>query len=167
MNFKSFYNKFFGKDIYYLYSMTIYHILIIIFSILGIASSPHIFYKLSLFSNDVSIFIQLENIRNILFAYFIVVMIFLMDLIFLTILMHEFKSLKLSFKKLLLIEFVLIGISFFIPFFRDMMFFMTINSIQIYIVYRILLKNIWFLKPLFIFMSYVFIAKLIIFAFWS
>ena len=158
----NYYSKYFSKDIYYIYSMTIYHVLIIIFTFLGISHDSNVFYTLTLSGGHENIFQTLSSFRGAIESYILILIIFLLDALFLIVLMLEFKWMRLNFKKLFLIEITLIGISFFIPFFRDVMFFLSLNSVQIYIVYRILMKNIWFFKFPFIFSSYIYILRLII-----
>ncbi len=163
------YNKLFAKDVYYLYSMTIYHFIIIFYTLLGLKFQSKVFYTLTLLGNHANIFeMHFGNLKdnilwNYAYAYLLVLIIFILDIIFLIILMFEFKWLAFNYKKILGIELMLIGISFFFPFFRDVMFFLSINSLQIYIVYRIIIKNIWFLKIPIIFSSYMFIIRLILY----
>lgn len=159
------YNLFFSKEIYYLYAMSVYHILILIFYFLGIKSDPQIFYSLTLLGNHPDLFSYFSTIRGIIESYVLVLYIFIIDVGFLIVLMLEFKWLRLNYKKILFAEIIIISLTFFFPILRDVMFFLSFNSVGIYIIYRLILKSDligWFFKFPFLLLVYSFIIKLII-----
>jgi hypothetical protein len=158
--------KYFGKNYYFLISMSVLHALIILYIIFGFKFNYPVFFTLSLSG------ISTANIFNMnfgngsaiwgyIYAYLLILCIFLIDVGFLVILMFEFEWIRLSYKRILLIEIILISISFFIPFFRNMMFFLSLNTIQIYVIYRIIFK-IPLMNYAFIFGSYLMVFKLIL-----
>ena len=164
MNIYSFYEKYFGKEIYFIWSYTIIHFILILYAFYKIDTSftPPVFYKFTLFGTTTNIFNMYSGIQLYLYSYISIILIFLIDVAFLIILMLEFKWMRLNYTRILLFEFVLLLISFFSPFFRETMFFMSFNTVGIYLIYRIILKNIWFFKFPILFCSYIFIFRLLL-----
>jgi len=151
-------DKYFSKPFYFLLAYTAIHFILILYAYFNIQNTfiPPIFYKFSfqgINANAVDM--------GYVYAYLLVLLIFIIDVAFLIVLMLEFKWLRLNYKKVLLLEIVLISISFMIPFFREIMFFMSFNTIGIYIIYRGLLP-IWFFRTPFIFVSYIYLIRVII-----
>ena len=114
-------NKFFSKRIYYLYSMTAYHFIIILYALIGLKYTYHVFFTMSLtgLSVDDIFKMQLGNggvIWNYVYAYLLILIIYIIDVVFLLILMFEFPIIGFNVKRIMMIETVLMGISFFIPY---------------------------------------------------
>lgn len=146
------YDKFYKHPYYYLYSMSIYHILIILYSYVFILSyTPKTFYTLSFSIADTTNFFNDGDVLKNIFYTFLIISI---DFIFLYILMKEFKSLNLNYFKVILLEIVIILISISHFILRDIMFFLSLNTLQITIVY-IIIKKIPFGKQLFLSASYI------------
>lgn len=161
----NFFDRLFYKDIYYIYNMTIYHFLIIFSSVLGFTYNYGIFYSLSL-SVPENIFELSGNslLRNLL----LILQLLILDFSFLLILMYEIKFFRLNWHKLIIIELILLIISFFIAPFRDILFFLSFNTIEIYMAYRIFIKylsdnyNFTLFRYVFLGLSYIFLLKILI-----
>ncbi len=131
-------DKFYKKPYYYLYSMSIYHVILVILTIYSIPIYINrVFFSLDFeFANQISTFINIYSMKNIIFT----VLIMILDLIFLGILAYEFKQLKLTMRKITLIESIIFIISLSNPYLRTIMLFLSLNSLQIFIPYMIMKK---------------------------
>jgi len=154
--------KLFSKDVYYLYAMTLYHFLIILYAIVGYQHDSKVFYTLTLMGSQQDISHMYSSIESILYNYLVVIIILILDIIFLILVMKEFKFLMLSYKKIIAVEIILLTISIFVPSFRDIMFFLSLNSLQIYIVYRLILKNISILRVPILILIYARVIKFLL-----
>lgn len=145
----------------YLYLMTFYHGLIILYFYLfpfEVGKMPvKVFYTINFMGFNTNLFdFTLENIFKTWIA---LVFILILDMIFLTIMMIEFKKLNLTWKKIFYIEILTLITGFFLPFLRNIMFFLSLNTIQILVTYKII-KNIWFGKYIFITGAIILILRL-------
>lgn len=155
----------FREKYYYLYAMTIAHLIIIIYTIIGLDGyTSKTYYTLSL--NPYSSVIKNISIFKLQESIIILFEIYIIDLIFFLILMFEFKQLKLTFKKIIIIETIIMILSFSFTPIRDIMFFLSLNSLQITLYYSILMRYIFFMKYVFISASYVYVIQLLLYPIW-
>lgn len=174
------YDKLFGKDIYYLYAMTAYHILIPIWVYYYGFNRAMTFVTINAInfgqSTNIMSNITLQNGFYAVMWGFVVVVL---DFFFLFILKHSFHLSKitlklwnkrpkeytfLSYKNIAIIELIIFAISFYSVALRELMFFMSFNTMQITITYFLIRKIPFSLgKILFISAAYIFIIKLLIF----
>lgn len=148
----------FKEPFYYIYSMSFYHVLIIIFTLLNITSEqPKVFFVLSFETFN---FHLLDSSKSIISNIIFVLLIMIIDMIFLLICMYEFKSLKLTFNKIIIIEILIFIMSFSHPVLRMIMLFLSLNTLQITVFYKII-KYIPFAKYPFLTGSYFIILKLL------
>jgi len=153
------YDFLFKHSYYYLYVMTVYHILIILsLYYLEKEFANHVWFSLSLQLQD--IFTELSTIQYLAQKMLWITIIILLDLFLLTIFMIEFERLNLTVKKIVLLEIVIFSVSFYSLIVRDVMFFLSINTLQIYLVFKTM-KYIPFLKIVFITGAYIYIFQLI------
>ncbi len=178
------YEKFLGKDVYYLYAWTLYHILIPIWMFYFAFDHPMTWIVIN--PNNLH---HTNNIMTEVFSYkslFITIMwsgiIVALDLIFLMTIRSSFNLWTIKFKlplsreikkykfltdtNIFLIEIVVFVISFYSISLRDVMLFLSFNTIQITIIYA-LIKNTPFSlgRIFFTLAAYVFIFRLLIFPF--
>jgi len=145
-------DRFYKQPYYYLYSMSIYHVIIILFTLYGIdIYRNQVFFSLDFnFAEQFNKAISIYTIKNILFT----LIILIIDLIFLGILAYEFKQLKLTINKITIIEIIIFIICFYNPYARVSMLFLSLNSLQIFIPY-IIMKKISISKYIFLTGSYI------------
>lgn len=156
------YYRFFGNAHYYLYSMSIYHILIILYTLIGISGfNTSIFYGLTLNPYQTNV-LNVLDVMNIIESYIYILIILIIDVIFLVIIMLEFRPKILTIKNILFFEIIILSFSMLSPIFRDVMFFLSLNTLQITIIYKIM-KYIPLMKDVFIAGSYILIFKLLFF----
>ena len=132
----------------YLYIFTIYHLLIIYTTFyLGHETTNHIWFSLTLDSSQIE---SLTNKDFLLQNGFWSVFIVFLDLILLTIISLEFKNLRLTYKKICILEVIIFYFSITNILVRDLMFFLSINTLQIFLIYS-LIKKFKLLIPVFVF----------------
>lgn len=150
-------DNFYSNPIFYIYNMSIYHIFIIIFTLfLGIKINSQTFVQLSI--ESIKIDITQNFFKSLVFSTVIIIL----DLIFFIIIATEFKRLKLSTFKIIFIEIFIFYISFSYPFLRSTLFFLTLNSLQIFIPYKLMKAMPFYLfNIIFITSSYIIIIKLL------
>jgi hypothetical protein len=144
-------DRFYKKPYYYLYSMSIYHIIIILFTFYGITIYRNqVFFSLDFnFAEQFNSAINIYSIKNILFS----LIILIVDLIFFFILAYEFKQLKLTMAKITVLETIIFVLCIYFPYVRVSMLFLSLNSIQIFIPYMIM-KTVGITKYIFLTGSY-------------
>lgn len=154
------YDKLYKHDYYYLYTMTIYHFIIILYTYLFKTELiTKTFFVLSWnFTSHTSDLISVFSFKN---AFFIS-LIFIIDFLFFIIIMKEFKVLKLNYTKILIFEIIILSLSFSSPVIRDTMYFLSLNTLQITIIYKFV-KVIPLGKFLFLSGAYISTIKLILF----
>lgn len=176
------YDRFFGKDVYYLYTWTLYHLLIPIWTFYFGFNQAMTFVTIDP--------INLHNTTNIMENIFEMKAIFLviawstvivfLDLFFLLIVRAHFNldriKLKLPFsnkiksyqclsmRNITIIEVAIFILSFYSVSLRDIMLFLSLNTIQMVVIYSFI-KNVPFNlgRVFFIAAAYVFIFRLLIF----
>lgn len=154
------YSKYF-KPINFIYSMSFYHILVALFMFIGIEYNYKVFFILDFSSAQITHIndnILKSGMMNILFS----LSILLVDFIFLIIIMYEFKQLKLTWKKISLIEGIIFFVSLSNPYLRVVMMFLSLNTLTITIFYKIM-KNIPYTNYIIVTGSYIIIIKLLLF----
>ena len=164
MRIHSLYDYWLGRELNYLVSMSVYHVLIIILFLFGITTDSHIMYRLTLAGSQAALFADFSNVLGMFSSMVTVIIIFIIDVAFLIILMLEFKWMRLNYKRLLALEVGIIAVSSIVPIIRDIMFFLSINSVAIYITYRGLMKLPFFGKlftPLINISAYLFIIHIV------
>lgn len=167
------YNFLFKKHYYYLISMSIYHIELILLGIIGLIPKWYnykTFFPLYFDSHSLSAdFLNYEvgyNWNTGFYTFIIVVL----DFIFLFIVRNEIKiqqeknNTKYWFypskKILILIELCIFYFSIGNPVMRMILYFMSFNTIQIFITYRVIMRYIPFMDKLLLFGSYMYIIIL-------
>lgn len=154
------YNRIF-KPINFIYSMSFYHVLVALFMLIGIEYNYKVFFVLDFSTATVSHLndnILKSGIMNILFSLSILVV----DFIFLIIIMFEFKQLKLTLKKISIIEVIIFFIALSNPYLRMIMLFLSLNTLAITIFYKIM-KNVPYTNYIIVTGSYIIIIKLLLF----
>ncbi len=153
------------KPMNYIYAMSIYHLLIIVYVLWGI-SGFHPQTMVGLNAGDL-VWAQSINqgtlsghMMNIIFAVLIVVI----DLFFFLILFFEFPQLKLTVTKITFLEIMIFSLALYSPGLRMAMLFLSLNSIQITIFYK-LMKWISFSKYVFVTGGYILLFKILIYPF--
>jgi hypothetical protein len=132
--------------------MSIYHIIIILFTLYEIAIYRNqVFFSLDYnFAQQINDKISFYSVKNILFT----LIIMIVDLLFLWILAYEFKQLKLTITKITIIEIIIFSICLINPYARVSMLFLSLNSLQIFLPY-IIMKNVSISKYIFLTGSYI------------
>lgn len=156
----NFYEKYYKHDYYYLYIMSIIHVLLLFYTyIFQTEISGNTLVVLSFdVDNSTVDFINRFSFKNIFF----ISLIFIIDFIFLIILMKEFEQLKLNYYKIFLIEMLILFLSLSNPTIRNSMYFLSLNTLQITIVFKII-KYIPLGKLLFLSTAYIALIKLMLY----
>lgn len=124
----------------YLIAMTLYHIIAIllyIYNIEGFRLQTMVGIDESLISRSSSIFEILNTGKGLISTLIIITIIIGIDLVFLLILSHDFRRLKLTWNKIYIIESILFVISLFVPVFRAILLFFSLNTLQIFLFYHL------------------------------
>lgn len=167
-------DKLLKKDYYYLVTMSFYHIELIIFGILGLIPfwyEFHTFFPLYFDSSSLSAqFLDYEigyNAETVFYTF----LILLLDITFLFIVRSEIGNLQIknntkywfypSKKAILIIECFIFYFNIGNPIMRMILYFMSLNTIQIYFTYRYWLK-IPVIGKIWLFGSYLYIIMLTI-----
>lgn len=127
----------------YLYSMTIYHIMAILFFLYGITGfnlQTLVGIDASLISKGASILEIIESGKGLMSTLIICAIILGIDLVFLLILSYDFKKLNLTWNKIYLIETIIFIFAVFEPVFRALLLFFSLNTLQIFVFYHI---SVW------------------------
>ena len=154
------YDYLYKEPFYYIYSRSFYHVLIIIFTLLHISDiQPNVFFVLNFDTFNLHLFESgIESlIKNVIF----VLLIMIVDVIFLLILMYEFKSLKLTYTKIFFLEIIIFVLALSNPTLRMIMLFLSLNTLEVTVFYKII-KYIPFSKYAFLTGSYILILKLLL-----
>lgn len=147
----------------YIYSMSLYHVLVIVYVVWGI-SGFHSQTMVGLnagdlsWANGVSNEILAGSLTNILFA----VLLVIIDMFFFLIIFFEFPQLHLTPNKIMVLEVVIFSLALFSPGMRMGMLFLSLNSIQITLFYK-LMKWIPISKYVFITGGYILLFKILIY----
>jgi hypothetical protein len=175
------YEKYFTNASNYLIGMTIYHLeIIFLLGYLGLNLNTHVW--LPMITPDKAGDINFLNYHvgfNALSIWWTLA-ILVIDFTFLYIIKHEIKNyeithykrllptifnynITLNKKEIIIIECIIFYLSIGNPIMRGALYSLSFNTIQIYIVYRILFTNYFgqYLKPIFIFACYFSILYLI------
>jgi len=148
------YDKYYKKSIYYIYAMTVYHFEIILFLMLF----PTITFNLNtfiplVFSKGIEDFAFLNyqigfNFNTIFYSS----LILLADFAFLFIIKNEIHKQELKYgvkywyaldkKRIFFIECIIFYLSLGNPYIRETLYFLSLNTIQIYVIYRIFIAKI-------------------------
>lgn len=167
------YNKLFKNDYYYLISMSIYHLELIIFGIIGLIPfwyNYHTFFPL--YFDTVSLtapFLKYEIGYNFNTGFYTFIILSL-DFLFLFIIRYEInlqqikKNIKYWFypskKFIIFIEILVFYFSIGSPIMRMVLYFFSLNTIQIFFTYRVVMRYIPYMDKLFLFGSYLYILIL-------
>jgi hypothetical protein len=175
------YDTLYGNPANYLYAMTIYHILIPFWVMSFAFDQAHTFITL-----NPTNFGQTSNIMNFIslqkgfYAIIWALLIVSLDFIFLLAVKFHFKLTKininfskhknphrvnfLTYTNIAILEVIIFIVSFYSVSLREVMIFLSINTIQITIAYYLITKIPFSLgKILFTTAAYIFIIKLLIF----
>lgn len=152
----------------YLYAMTIYHVIAIIYFIEGVAG-----FKLQTMvgfddlilgrsQGFLEAILTGQNINSILIISAVLLSI---DFILLIIIWYDFPQLNLTWNRLYLIESIIFLIALFVPIVRVAMMFLSLNTLQIFFFYHIALwfKKIDFTLPQYVVVlgGYIFMFKIL------
>lgn len=173
----SFLSNMLKEDYYYLISMSVYHIELITFGLLGLIPvwyRYHTFFPLYFDVHSLNAdFINYEIGFNFLTGFYTAI-ILLLDYGFLFIIRHEIgvqqekNNTKYWFypskKFILFIEIFVFYFSIGNPVMREILYFMSLNTIQIFVTYRVIMRygKIIYLDKLFLFGSYLYIIMITI-----
>jgi hypothetical protein len=173
----SFISKLLKKDYYYLITMSVYHIELILFGIIGFIPkwyNYHTFFPLYFDSSSLHAdFLNYEIGFNALTIFFTLI-ILILDFTFLFLVRNEIKIEQEkkhtvfwfypSKKMLIPIEILIFYMSLGNPIMRMILYFVSLNTIQIFITYRFIMKygKIIYLNKLFLIGSYLYIIMLTI-----
>jgi len=159
LNLKTVNDLLYKENYYYIYSMSIYHVMIILASYLIGYVPAAVKYRLTLDVGQVYNFLDPVHIVS---NYMLVLLAIVLDLIFLIIIKLEFNPNWLTYNRIIYIEILSLFAGFLFPYIREILFFLSINSLSMTIIYYVI-KNVWLSKYLFITGSYIYILKLIIY----
>ena len=162
-------NKFYKENYYYLYSMSIYHVLVILFSLLIYDIPVNVFYKLTFTPQATQNLISglaLTSFNSFIWSFLLLTMILTLDLIFIYIIVDEFRPKLITLKSVAIMESSILIISFFVPYLRDVFVFLSINTIIITFFYKIIkyektFTGLGFMKYIMITVTYIYIFKLV------
>lgn len=124
----------------YLYSMTVYHLLALLFFLTGITGfnlQTLVGIDQSLVDHSKSVLSVIESYHNLSPILIIVSILLIVDLIFLFIVAFDFPGLKLNYSKIMKIEGLIFIVALFVPIFRAMMLFFSLNTLQIFFFYHV------------------------------
>jgi len=154
------YDKYYKHDYYYLYAMTVYHLIIIIYTYLFKTELyTKTFFVLSWnISTHSTDFISVFSFKNLFF----ISLIFIIDFIFFIVIMKEFDVLKLNYTKIIIFEIIILTLSLSHPTIRNIMYFLSLNTLQITIIYKFV-KYIPLGKFLFLTGAYISVLKLLLY----
>lgn len=176
------YDRFFGKDVYYLYAWTIYHILIPIWAFYYGFDHAMTFVTINPTNlhNTTNIMANIFEMKALFIVLAWSAVIVFLDLFFLLVVRAHFNldriKLKLPFsdrvksyqclsmRNITIIEVTIFILSFYSVSLRDVMLFLSINTIQMVVIYSFI-KNVPFNlgRVFFTAAAYVFIFRLLIF----
>jgi hypothetical protein len=171
------YDKYLSKDYYYLILMSIYHIEILFFAYLGIETTTHTFLPMisSSHANSLSILNYRFSFSSFN-AIFFTLVILILDFAFLFIIKKEIKHYEETYQtrfyfrltnfKIFIIEVIVLLMSVGHPTLRASLYFLSFNTFQIYVIYRVLFK-IKIFNPVIILGVYVAIIELFLYPFWE
>lgn len=155
----------------YLIAMTIYHIMAIILFLKGIEGfrlQTLVGIDKSLIEKSSSIFEILQTGKGLMATLIIIAIIIGIDFVFLIILSYDFKQLNLTWNRIYLIEGIIFSIALFVPVFRALLLFFSLNTIQIFIFYHLAKLtdnwNISLVRCVIVLGSYILVAKILIFS---
>lgn len=161
--------KLFGKPTNFLLAMIIYHVFILLFTFALHQEMPGK-VMLRLGEGDVSAvnaeMHAINSLQAIVTNWIFLGGILFLDFALLLILKTEFKSLNLTFRKILLIELLIFLVGVFNPYVRTALLFFSANTLQITIAYRWFIKKWLLFQYFFILGSYILILKLLWYIFW-
>jgi hypothetical protein len=161
-------NKFYKENYYYLYLMSIYHLLVIGFMLLIPDIPVEVFYKLTFTpqaTNDIISMISTGSLNSITWTLLLLSAILILDLIFLYIIIDEFAPKFITMKNFAYIEGSILILSFLFPYLRDVFIYLSINTLIITCFYKIIkyekaFTGIGFMKYIMITVCYIYIIKL-------
>jgi hypothetical protein len=172
-----FYDKWLTKDYYYLILMTIYHLQILLLAFIGIETTTHTFLPMISASHANSL-----SVLNYRFSFssfnaiFFTLVILVLDFAFLFIIKKEINHyeqtrqvhffFKLTNTKIIIIEIIVLMMSMGNPTLRASIYFMSFNTFQIYVIYRLIFKLKIF-NPVIILGVYIAIIELFLYPFWE
>lgn len=156
--------RLFENPTQFLWNMIFYHIEILFFTFLLRAEMPgKVILRLGL--GDVSaVYAEMHAIQtwqSIVTNWLFLGVILFLDFALLLILKSEFKWLKLSYKKILILELLVFLAGYFNPYVRTALLFFSANTLQITIAYRWFIKKWKFFQYFFIAGSYILILRLL------
>ncbi len=154
----------------FIWNMGTYHVLILMVTIgLGVEVPANVILKLgmgdvSAVANEMQAVQTLQHsITNILFL----MIILFLDFGLLTVLKYEFKSLRLTFTKIFILELIIFSVGIVNPYVRTGLFFFSANTLWIATAYRWFIKRWVLFQYFFLNGSYILILKLVVYALWA
>lgn len=158
----------FGQPTNFLWAMIIYHVLILLFTFTLQQEMPgKVMLRLGL--GDVGAvnaeMHAINSLKAIVTNWIFLGVILFLDFALLLILKAEFKSLKLTYKKIFILEIVIFLVGVFNPYVRTALLFFSANTLQITIAYRWFIKKWVLFQYFFILGSYILILKLLFYVF--
>jgi len=161
-------NKFYKENYYYLYIMSIYHLLVIGFSLLIPDIPVNVFYKLTFApqaTNDIISNLSTGSLTGIIWTFLLLSAIFILDLIFLYIIIDEFAPKFITMRNFAYIEGSILILSFIFPYLRDVFIYLSINTLIITGFYKLIkyekvFTGLGFMKYIMITVCYIYIIKL-------
>lgn len=154
----------------YIYSMTIYHVIAILFFLYGITGfnlQTLVGIDAGLISKGASILEIIQSGKGLVSTLIICAIILGIDLVFLLILSHDFKKLNLTWAKIYIIEIIIFMLAVFEPVFRALLLFFSLNTLQIFVFYHIAIffEKYSFSIPRYIIVAggYILLAKILIY----
>lgn len=164
-----YFDKYYKENYYYLFSMSIYHILIILATLfLSVDFKVKTFMIFSF--NPETVDIINFNMDFTFKSMFLLFIILLIDFIFLYIIKKEIEYyeqknnkiywFRLTTLRMILIELIILSFTIHNPMSRQIMYFLSLNTMQIFFIYKII-KNVSIGKLLFLTWGYIILLKLI------
>lgn len=161
--------KFYKENYYYLYTMSIYHALVIIFRFFIPNIPTNVFYKLTFTpeaTNDIINSLTTGGFLGFMWSFLLLAIILILDCIFIWIIVDEFAPKFITVRNIFIIEGSILTLSFLVPYLRDVFVFLSINTLIItgfykLIKYEKIFIGIGFAKYIMITITYIYIIKLI------
>jgi len=151
--------------------MTVYHLIAMVLFLKGVEGfrlQTMVGIDQSLISRSVSILDIISSGKGLMSTLVIITILLSIDMVFLIILGYDFPKLNISWNKIYMIESIIFIISLFVPVFRALLLFFSLNTIQIFIMYHIAVEfekyNFPYLKYIIVMGGFLLVAKIVIFS---
>jgi|SRR3972149_769967 len=159
-------SRLFKEDYYYIYWMSVYHILIALFSLKYPEIPKHVIYVLTFTPQSQQSLLDMISAANMVWSIILIFVVIIVDLVFIYLVLSEFKITINKLYSVFIIEGLLLLISFWFPYLRDVLLFLSLNTIIITVTYKFIkMERNYFgthaLRYILIFGSVVYIIKLV------